>query len=127
MKNRFAMDIAKLKFYLNENEGWQKTLQLQESEIPAMKKMLEDAAVGNEERGKVHFNKELNVQQTEMRQLTEDLEKQQQRLAKDCETNILFDIDAFLIQDILRERIKAIEKLYIDLRCNFMNYLATWA
>lgn len=121
------MDTAKLKFYLNENEGWQRTLQLQENEIPGMKQMLEAAVVGNEERGKQHFDKELSVQQREMKLLTEDLEKQQQRLTKDCETNIRFDIEAFLTQDILRERIKAIEKLYIDLKCNFMNYLATMA
>jgi hypothetical protein len=54
-----------------------------------------------------------------------DIEEQQQRLAKDCELKSLYDIDAFCTQDILRERIKAIEKTYIDLKCNFMNYLST--
>ncbi len=127
MNSRFALDTAKLKRYLSENDGWQQTLSLQEKEFPAMKKMLDEVDAGKETREGLHFEKELSQQQNEMRQLNEDLGRQQQRLAKDCETNVLFDIEAFLTQDILRERIKAIEKLYIDLKCNFMNYLATVA
>lgn len=127
MENKFALDTAKLKRYLHENDGWQQTLSLQDKEFPAMKRMLDEVDAGKETREGLHFDKVLSQQQNEMRQLNEDLDRQQQRLTKDCETNVLFDIEAFLTQDILRERIKAIEKLYIDLKCNFMNYLATVA
>ncbi len=127
MNSRFALDTAKLKRYLDENEGWLQTLRLQVREFPAMKKMLDEVKEGEITRERVHFDTQLKVQQNVMKQLDEDLNKQQQRLTEDCETNVFFDIEAFLTQGILRERIKAIEKLYIDLKCNFMNYLATVA
>lgn len=127
MNSRFALDTAKLKRYLDENEGWLQTLRLQVKEFPAMKQMLDEVKEGEVTREKVHFDTQLKVQQNVMKQLDEDLNKQQQRLTEDCETNVFFDIDAFLNQGILRERIKAIEKLFIDLKCNFMNYLATVA
>lgn len=127
MNSRFALDTAKLKRYLDENEGWLQTLRLQVREFPAMKKMLDEVKEGEVTRERVHFDTQLKVQQNVMKQLDEDLNKQQQRLTEDCETNVFFDIEAFLTQGILRERIKAIEKLYIDLKCNFMNYLATVA
>ena len=127
MTNSFALDTVKLKRYLDENDGWQQTLRLQEKEFPMMKKMLEDVTTGDDSRERVHFNKELDVRQKEMHTLNEDLDQQQKRLEEDYKSNVLFDIEAFLIQDILRERIKSIEKLFIDLKCNFMNYLATVA
>jgi hypothetical protein len=127
MNSRFALDTAKLKRYLDENEGWLQTLRLQVKEFPAMKQMLDEVKEGEITRERVHFDTQLKVQQNVMKQLDEDLNKQQQRLTEDCETNVFFDIDAFLNQGILRERIKAIEKLFIDLKCNFMNYLATVA
>lgn len=129
MKNKFVIGVEKLKLYMNENEGWRQVLQVQTNEIPTMKKMLneimeEEQLAREEKAGKNHFNKQLAVQQNEMQQLNNELEEQQKRLAIDCETNMQYDIDAFCTQDILRERIKAIEKTYIDLKCNFMNYLS---
>lgn len=71
------------------------------------------------------FCNELVFQQTKMKQLEDDIEVQQKRLAIDCELKNQFDIDAFCTQDILRDRIKAIEKTYIELKCNFLNYVAS--
>jgi hypothetical protein len=129
MKNKFVIGVEKLKLYMNENEGWQQVLQVQTNEIPTMKKMLneimeEEQLAREEKAGKNHFNRRLAEQQNEMQQLNNELGEQQKRLAMDCETNMQYDIDAFCTQDILRERIKAIEKTYIDLKCNFMNYLS---
>jgi hypothetical protein len=124
------MDAAKLKLFMSENDGWQKTLQVQTGEIPVMKKMLVEiekmieAEEENNPSGKLHFDEQLATQENEMTLLNNELETQQQQLAKDCEKNIPYDIDAFCRQDILRERIKAIEKMYIDLKCNFMGYVA---
>ena len=124
MKNKFVIGVEKLKLYINENEGWQQVLQVQTNEIPTMKKLLSEVTAVENITGKSHFDKQLVIQQKEMNQLNEELEEQQKRLAVDCETNMQYDIDAFCTQDILRERIKAIEKTYIDLKCNFMNYLS---
>jgi hypothetical protein len=132
MKNTFTMNNARLKLYLNENEGWLETLKLHTNEIPAMKTMLtaidtSETAAETEKRGKDLFNSQLAIQQLEMQLLNEEFNLQQERLKKDSETDIRYDIDAFCTQDILRERIKAIEKMYIDLKCNFMNYVAAMA
>lgn len=132
MKNTFTKNKARLKLYLNENEGWLQTLKLHTSEIPAMKTMLtaidtSETTVENEKRGKDLFNSQLAVQQSAMQLLNEEFNQQQERLKKDSETDIRYDIDAFCTQDILRERIKAIEKMYIDLKCSFMNYVAAMA
>lgn len=129
MKNKFVIGVEKLKLYMNENEGWRRVLQVQTDEIPTMKKMLneimrEEQFAREEKTDKDHFDRRLAVQQNEMQQLNNELGEQQKRLAIDCETNMQYDIDAFCTQDILRERIKAIEKTYIDLKCNFMNYLS---
>jgi predicted mannosyl-3-phosphoglycerate phosphatase (HAD superfamily) len=73
----------------------------------------------------IFFNSELMQQQNEMKKLDEAIEEQQKKLLQDCDLKNHQDVDAFCIQDILRQRIKAIEKTYIDLKCNFMNYLST--
>ncbi len=124
MKNKFVIGLEKLTLYMNENEGWQQVLKIQTNEIPTMKQMLTEVIAEEKIIGKNHFDKQLVEQHKQMKQLNDELDEQQKRLAVDCETNMQYDIDAFCTQDILRERIKAIEKTYIDLKCNFMNYLS---
>ncbi len=133
MKSKCILGGAKLKLFIYENNGWQQSLQVHKHEIPQMKKLLAEAIKDEQitEEQKLpatkHFNTELMTQEKEIGKLTNDLEAQQQRLTKDWEGNIQYDIDSFCTQDILRDRIKAIEKSYIDLKCNFMNYLANIA
>ena len=127
------MSGLKLKLFIHENNGWKQSLQVHRHEIPEMKKMLLEAFDEEEIEeeqlipAKSHFSSELITQEMELEKLTTDLDAQQERLAKDCEAHIEYDIKSYCTQDILRERIKAIEKSYIDLKCNFMNYLATIA
>jgi len=59
-----------------------------------------------------------------MQKLENDIAIQQQRLEKDCELKDQYDVDAFCTQDILRDRIKAIEKTFIELKCNFLKYIS---
>jgi hypothetical protein len=112
-----------------ENSNWQKSIGEQESEIPEWEKRLVEAIALNAEtadkRETIFFYSELSHQQKEMKKLENDIDIQQQRLAKDCELTTNYDIDAFCTQDILRERIKAIERTYVELKCNFLNYMAS--
>lgn len=118
---------------MNENNGWKKAINEQVSEIPVLEKMLtvavHDTHPGTQEklRSENHFNRQLLLQQKEMHKLNLEIDRQQERLEKDCEneTENKYDFDTLCTQEILRERIKAIEKNYIDLKCNFMNYLST--
>lgn len=121
----------KFQWYLNENKNWQKILQQQTSEIPEMEKVLtsvncDDAVCKEEiELGRAHFGKQLQMQQKEMKLLNGEIGEQQKRLSKECEVDTDNGIEAYCTQDILRERIRDIEKTYVELKCNLMTYLST--
>ena len=123
--------INKFRWYINENQGWQQVIRLQTNEIPELEKILTtvvyDDTFSKEvmQSGKDHFEKQLEMKRKEMDLLNEDLDEQQKRLAIDCESEINNDIDTFCTQDILRQRIRDIEKTYVELKCNFMTYLST--
>jgi len=118
---------------MNENDTWRKTIASQKKEIPGFRKMLRSTGkkqtlveTGNLAINSI-FNRDLLIQQNEMERLKHDIDEQQKRLSADCEseTEHKYDIDTLCTQDILRDRIKAVEKSYIDLKCNFMNYIST--
>jgi hypothetical protein len=60
-----------------------------------------------------------------MQQQDNDKEVKQKRVANDSEFKNQYDIDTFYAQDILRDRIKALEKTYSELKSNFLNYVAS--
>jgi len=112
-----------------ENADWMKTIVAQADEIPALKKMLNDGNIDEENDKSIIenelFNKELSSQQEEMTKLNAALYQQQERLKTDTARKYLYDIDSLCSQDILRDRIKEIEKKYIELKCSFMKFLAS--
>lgn len=126
MDKRFILNATKFNHYINENKGWQKMLELQINEIPDLNKML--SATTTETRGgRSHFSKQLSQQKNEMELLNNEIDKQQKRLFHDLdnENEAAFDIDTFCSEDILRERIRAIEKNYIELKSDFMKYMSS--
>jgi hypothetical protein len=132
MKHTLLLDETKCRLFINENAGWQSAIKAQVKEIPQLKIMLANVQNADNINGPadktstdIFFNSELMQQQNEMKKLDEAIEEQQKRLLQDCDLKNQQDVDAFCNQDILRQRIKAIEKTYIDLKCNFMNYLST--
>ncbi len=132
MKHTLLLDETKCRLFINENAGWQSAIKAQVKEIPQLKIMLANVQNADNINGPadktgtdIFFNSELMMQQNEMKKLDEAIDKQQKKLLQDCDLKIQQDVDAFCNQDILRQRIKAIEKTYIDLKCNFMNYLST--
>lgn len=124
---------TKFRLYLDENRVWRKAIACQAKEIPAFQKMLSTA--GDKKKGAETggmgandiFSSELLLQQNEMAKLSHAIDEQQKRLLQDCkcEAEHKYDIDTLCGQDILRDRIKAVEKQYIDLKCNFINYIST--
>jgi len=118
---------------MDENSGWRKTIAMQAREIPILEEMLAVTVndttlqVSRKQSNEVHFSRQMESQFREMTQLNFAIDQQQKRLARDCENEAegRYDIDALCTQDILRERIKMTEKGFIELKCNFMNYLST--
>ncbi len=133
MKDKVVLNEAKYKMYLNENSGWKNTIASQVNEIPLWEEQLSkaldlsnDTTCDNDDKSVgTLFCNQIHAQQQEMEQVNAAIVQQQKRLVKDCEERNKFDIEAFCTQDILRERIKQVEKMYIDLKCNFYNYLST--
>ncbi len=129
MSTLFQTNGQRVQLYLAENAGWMKIIVAQKNEIPELKKMLpREKIVENDDRinaEKDLFRNELTMQQEEMIQLNTALNQQQQRLKTDTAKKYLYDIDSLCSQDILRDRIKEIEKKYIELKCSFMKFLAT--
>ncbi|MBS1513361.1 MAG: hypothetical protein JST86_21165 [Bacteroidetes bacterium] len=134
MDSRLILDEAKYRLFIKENTGWQNTIKAQVDEIPGWEDML-DQAINNTNNivdgvrvttadSDVLLYRQMMQQQQAMEKLEGEIDQQQQRLETNCESKKFFDIDAFCAQDILRDRIKAIEKAYIDLKCSFMNRLA---
>lgn len=124
MNKRLVLDEVKYKSFMKENAAWQNTIKAQVNEIPLMLASNVHTADQAKENGyDAVLYKQLVLQHSAMQKLNEDIDVQQQRLAKDCTVKNEYDIDAYCNQDILRERIKAIEKTYIDLKCNFLNHM----
>lgn len=128
MNTGFKLDAPKFNHYIYENNGWQQMLELQIREIPVLEKMLD--TTGNENNNvpdcNKHFSQQLVQQLKEMEMLNKEISQQQKRLGHDLrhEKESAYDISTFCNEDILRERIRAIEKNYIELKSDFMKYLS---
>lgn len=60
-----------------------------------------------------------------MRQQGNDIGEEHKGVVKKDDFKNQYDIDTFYAQDILRDRIKALEKMYTELKCNFQKYVAS--
>lgn len=120
------MNPTKCSHYIAENESWQQLLDMQIKEIPRIREMIR--SVGGEEDGRmnIHFTKALRQQEKEMEQINQELNRQQQNLYSDMDkkNENLYDINAYCNEDILRERIRAVERKYIELKSDCMKYLS---
>ena len=127
MSTLFRTDEQRVQLYLAENDHWLRVLIAHKNEIPELKKMLPGFTIAENDNGAEEdlFRKELTLQQEEMTRLNTAFDQQQQRLRADTEMKSLYDIDSLCSQDILRDRIKEIEKRYIELKCSFRKFLAT--
>jgi hypothetical protein len=117
--------------FINENRGWQQSLDVYRREMPEMQQLLTDAeadeSISPQERDACtyHFRAEFSHQLEGMEQVKNDLAEQQERLSKDCASNAVYDIEALCYQDIIRSRVKELQKTFIELKCNFMSFLST--
>ncbi|MGC4100401.1 hypothetical protein [Ferruginibacter sp.] len=131
MENYYELDHATYQLFSMENKSWQSSISQQVSEIPVWKDMLmaggsciSEQRQQNENNGRDILYSQLYHQQMQMTKLEEDIKAQQQRLTNSFQQKHTDDIESLCIQDILRHRIGAIEKTYIDLKCNFLQYLS---
>lgn len=127
----FKTDAPRVQMYMNENADWQITLSSKNKEIPKLEKMLSDslrmgALPEEKETGaNSYFRQQLLLQKMQLEELNLELDMQQLRLEHDSRSDSQYDVHALCNQDILRDRIKEVEKGFVDLKCNFMKYLSS--
>ncbi len=126
------MDTRIVDLFIKENDAWDDMITRQKSEIPTLEKMLsqvinEKSNIGEDTLANVTILKrEMITQQEHMGALKEELAKQQLFLVKEKkEDGDSFAINTVSSQNILRERIRSVERTFIELKCNFLNYMAT--
>jgi hypothetical protein len=130
--NPLAMDTRIVDLFIKENDAWDDMITRQKSEIPTLEKMLSDVImerknIGEDTLANVSFlKKEMSNQELHMGALKEELAKQQHYLVKEKKADgDKFAINTVSSQNILRERIRSVERTFIELKCNFLNYMAT--
>jgi hypothetical protein len=126
------MDTRIVDLFIKENDAWDDMITRQKSEIPTLEKMLSDVVmerknIGENALANVHFlKKEMSTQEEHMCALREELAKQQNYLVMEKKADgDEFAINTVSSQNILRERIRSVERTFIELKCNFLNYMAT--
>ncbi len=127
------MDSRILELFLKENSAWEDMISRQRREIPLLDKMithiLEEKKEIKEEKTKViHFLKnEMHKQEKHMDDLKEELSRQQKYLISERKNTIgdPYSINTLFSQKVLRERIREVEKSFVELKCNYLNYVAT--
>ncbi len=126
------MDTRIVDLFIKENDAWDDMITRQKSEIPTLEKMLSDVImerknIGEDTLANVSFlKKEMSNQEVHMGALKEELAKQQHYLVKEKKADgDKFAINTVSSQNILRERIRSVERTFIELKCNFLNYMAT--
>ncbi len=118
-----------LELFMKENDAWDDMITRQKKEIPDLESMIsaifeskkfqDDEILSNVN----HLKSEMHAQETCMANIKEELAKQQDFLASEKRGNA-YPIHTLLSQNALRERIRNAERQFLDLKCNYLNYLA---
>ncbi|WP_336516002.1 hypothetical protein [Pollutibacter soli] len=126
------MDNRIVDLFIKENDAWDDMITRQTKEIPTLEKMLsqviqQKTTIGEDTLANVSYLKqEMQTQEKFMGELKVELARQQSYLVR--ERKEYSDPHAILTvssQNVLRERIRNVEKTFIELKCNFLNYMAT--
>lgn len=127
------MDTRIVDLFIKENDAWDDMITRQRSEIPTLEKMLNEVIQEKKDMGEhtlasVRLLKtEMQAQEKFMGELKEELARQQHLLVKEKRADgDKFPINSVSSQNILRERIRNVERTFIELKCNFLNYMATF-
>ncbi|MDX2046495.1 MAG: hypothetical protein SFU87_06895 [Chitinophagaceae bacterium] len=126
------MDNRIYDLFMKENDAWDDMITRHRGEIPTLDKMLNEVmlikkTVGEETLANVkQLQTEMQVQEKHMDEIITALELQQLMLAKERKIDSdPYGIDTVSSQNILREKIRSAEKTFLELKCNFLNYMAT--
>ncbi|MEN9952149.1 MAG: hypothetical protein RLZZ520_417 [Bacteroidota bacterium] len=123
------MDGRILEMFMKENDAWDDLIARQSKELPQLENMLASIFKRNNLDEEIIANAsllkdEMQLQETQMLEIREHLAKQQHLLAIE-QRSTSYPAHSLLSQNALREKIRDIERKFLDLKCNYLNYLAT--
>ena len=124
------MDGKILELFMKENDAWDDLITRQKKEIPDLERMLsaifdsKENLDDNMVSGINILKNEMHQQEGKMEELKEELAQQQFFLASESR-GPAYPVHTLLSQNALRERIRNIEKKFLDIKCNYLNYLAS--
>lgn len=118
-----------LELFIKENEAWDDMITRQSKEIPDLEKML-DGIIEQKNVAGSEFNitmdalrEAIQEQGFSMTCIKEDLAKQQFFLEKERKIETKgYSINTLISQNLLREKIRIVEKKFLDLKSSFLNY-----
>jgi hypothetical protein len=126
------MDYRILELFIKENDAWDDMIRRQKVELPILDALVTNIVADkglkeDSNRVFIHLKHEMQEQQRSMEELTMELEKQQLFLSSERrrKNQDPYSIDTFNSQNILRNRIRDVEKNFVELKCNYLNYVAT--
>jgi hypothetical protein len=127
------MDTRILDLFIKENSEWDDMILRRKSEIPVLEGMLKDVVSESSEM-EDHvlssiglLSREMKVQDTNLGAVSQELAMQKDFLSKqkkypDDKDHV---IESLSRQNIIREHIRKVEKDFIELKCNLLNYIST--
>jgi hypothetical protein len=123
------MDGRILEMFMKENDAWDDLIARQSKELPQLENMLASIFKRNNLDEEIIANAsllkdEMQLQETQMLEIRAHLAKQQHLLAIE-QRSTSYPAHSLLSQNALREKIRDIERKFLDLKCNYLNYLAT--
>jgi hypothetical protein len=124
------MDGKILEMFMKENDAWDDLIARQSKELPQLENML--ASIFNRNHNLDEdvianaslLKDEMLQQEIQMQEIRAHLAKQQDLLAIE-KRSLSYPAHSLLSQNALREKIRDIERKFLDLKCNYLNYLAT--
>ncbi len=126
------MDYRILDLFMKENDAWEDMIARQKTELPLLDTMITNIVVdmhmkAETERVFKHLKHEMELQGKHMEDLAKELEKQQKFLHQQRrkQGGDPYSINTFFSQKVLRERIRDVERNFVELKCNYLNYIAT--
>lgn len=116
--------------YIQENLAWDDLIARHRSEIPQLKLMLGDVlrqrrVIGDDTRAGVdHLCTEMSQHEASMALIRERLALQQAYLQRRSGHDLSYDNDSLTRQNTLREQVRDARRVFIDLKCEMLNYLS---
>jgi hypothetical protein len=123
------MDGKILEMFMKENDAWDDLIARQSKELPQLENMLASIFKRKNVDEEIIANAsllkdEMLLQESQMLEIRAHLAKQQDLLAIE-KRSLSYPAHSLLSQNALREKIRDIERKFLDLKCNYLNYLAT--